>query len=91
LRTTPALDGGIPHLLAALAISLREKSPRLLDLYADIRQTNIVPNERNGKMATLKATFGNGKITTIVCDETEIDDKIQTLLDDGAVFVGVIE
>jgi hypothetical protein len=42
-------------------------------------------------MATLKATFGNGKITTIVCDETEIDDKIQTLLDDGAVFVGVIE
>jgi hypothetical protein len=42
-------------------------------------------------MATLKATFGNGEITTIVCDETEIDDKIQTLLDDGAVFVGVTE
>jgi len=42
-------------------------------------------------MATLKATFGNGKIITIVCDEIEVDDKIQTLLDDGAVFVGVIE
>ena len=42
-------------------------------------------------MAVLKATFGNGEIATIICDEIEVDDKIQNLLDDGAVFAGVTE
>jgi hypothetical protein len=42
-------------------------------------------------MAVLKANFGNGEITTIVCDEIEVEDKLESLFDDGAVAVSVTE
>ena len=42
-------------------------------------------------MAVLKANFGHGEITTIVCDEIEVESKLESLYDDGAISVSVID
>ena len=42
-------------------------------------------------MAVLKANFGYGEITTIVCDEIEIEEKLESLYDNGAITVSVTE
>ena len=42
-------------------------------------------------MAVLKANFGYGEITTIVCDEIEIEEKLESLYDNGAIVVTVTE
>jgi hypothetical protein len=42
-------------------------------------------------MAILKANFGHGEITTIVCEEIEIENKLESLYEDGAIAVTVTE
>jgi hypothetical protein len=42
-------------------------------------------------MAVLKANFGNGEITVIVCDELDVDGNLECLYDDGAIAVSVTE
>jgi hypothetical protein len=42
-------------------------------------------------MAVLKANFGYGEITVIVCEEIEIESKLESLYEDGAIAVTVTE
>jgi hypothetical protein len=91
-RKTQNLENPKPR-CAVKPQNIEKQTPRPLsfDLCASIWQTDIVPNERNGKMAVLKANFGYGEITTIVCDEIEIEEKLESLYDNGAIVVTVTE